>query len=122
MEIPADKKVVYEVENLNLAIGEQYKNYPKKLREGVCIGASVVAFSAVKGHAVNIGVQDASGTEILGSSDYRDWSKTGGEFLSSMKPTHFATNGSINIKIASAIVVAGFAFDAQIIFAVLIDK
>lgn len=121
MEIPQNKKVVYDTQVLSLAIAGQYAAYNKKLREGVCIGASVVSFTTDKGHAVNVGVTDSSGTEILGASDYRDWAKTGGEYLKSLKPCNFDTRGSVNINIAASVALA-VAFDAQIIFAILIDK
>lgn len=119
-----NKKIVYDRVDVNIAIGSTSFATTKKLREGVCIGVKYIDFSSAtnRANAINIGVNDTLGSELVGATDFRDYAHGGGNYIDgSFKPTKFSTRSEAKITVVSTAAIAGTNFDGQLIFAVLID-
>lgn len=117
--IPEGKKIVYQRLDFSIPAGNSSFSAQETFREGLCIGVKVVQFAGgTPDSAVNVSVQDTSKTEVLGSTDYRDYSHTGGNYLESFKAARFSTRGSITISLTAEKATAA-DFTGQVILAII---
>lgn len=123
--IPEGKKVVYDKMDISIGAGNTSFADQIKLREGQCIGAKIIDFTSAiaRAYAINVGVTDSAGSEMIAQTDFRDFIQNGGGYFEGLKPACFSTRSQVSVKVTSTTAIAPAEdFSAQIIFAVLIDK
>lgn len=122
--LQGNQKIVYDKVNINIATGNSSFALNTTLREGTCIGVKLVDISSAtqRDHAINVGVEDNSGTEVIGSTDFRDYTAGNGGYINSLKPAQFSTRSGIKIQATATEAIKTADFKAQLIFAIVIEK
>lgn len=120
--IPENKQVVYEKVDITIGASARSFSAQKSLRRGDCFGVKIVVLEedSITTNAINVGVSDVSGNELIAQTDYRDYTKGNGAYLENFKPVSFNTD-SVNVNVTSPVPTTR-GFKAQFIFALLIDK
>ncbi|UOB18591.1 hypothetical protein [Abyssalbus ytuae] len=112
-------KVVYDKIDIVIPVGETNFNDFLRLRDGQCIGVKIIPISGTEySHAINVGVEDSQGNEIISTVDFRDYTNNAGGYKAGLKPVQFDARGNITIIGQSTQAIALANFVAQLIFAI----
>lgn len=109
--------IIYNRLTLSLASGKQHISTGITLDEGTCMGVYIIPLKNTNPeHLIEVGVQNAQSSDIITSTDFRDYTHKGGGYFQGVKQLNFPTNNSrfgINVNASQAL---DDDFMAQMIF------
>ncbi len=115
--------IIYAKSNILIQENESVFSDSITLPKGTCLGAYVLPVSNKKpNQLIEIGVQNSQGSDIISSTDFRDYTHKGGGYFQGVKQLNFPTENNrflVNVNASENITEP---FIAQMVFIIEIEK
>lgn len=121
--IPENKKIDYAVVKLSIAVNGTTDYKEGDIPDGEVIGVKFVPYDAstTRNHGIAISIKDGSATDILPTTDYRDFVVSGSGYINGFKPTSFRYR-TPRCTVTSEQQITESAFSGELVFVILKDK